>query len=684
MAQIQITFNDVAADGNYVEFEYYYPNTGLGAVTRETWQTAARNGSGQIQVPTSGNTATQAAIAFAHLWDLDFNPSDQFIMNRVDNVVTITTGDNVPFWFRNPDVDPGAFATIVIDNGLATFPNLVSDTYSASASDQCTQFDLSVELSEVCEQIETETDGVGTILETGNTDNPKDFTLARGVRHRIKFTNSDGNFLFYPSVTQRIFVPQMFNQGVQVNVTPGLTGATVTVNILLAIPYTPNPELELEYSINNVDWQTDNTFSGQTNGSYTAYVRDQFGCVVSKAYEVTDSGTRDPFIFLSRSNFLSFAECVDTDGCSTHTNDDNSLAINSLVGSKAYTDFHVVQQCDTTKTQFKSNYDNISGVVRHEDGTEDALALVQQSSNLSRYYALDCKMYNYGNGLTGLYFTSGDTYDESLVDNGDFELNGNVPDFAEIGNIIEVVGVGTFFITDVTFDSNLQRKVILFENSYTGAVADQIVRSTYDLLDYEIWEFQIDWSGYDEGCYDVVITFEDTINDTVIIQSENIYVKETWEGTLKLIWYNNENNNQDIFYIYGLQHEGRFRYTEIRGLIDDEVEPNITDLSAYLSDSTLVDGNTIEFDAMPRNMALTLAIALSTEHLFINDIGYIKKESLKWEPIVGTNLVEVTAELIKTNINYNINRQGQVGAAIDSIEFNIPQLVGTDVGLIKS
>ena len=83
------------------------------------------------------------------------------------------------------------------------------------------------------------------------------------------------------------------------------------------------------------------------------------------------------------------------------------------------------------------------------------------------------------------------------------------------------------------------------------------------------------------------------------------------------------------------------------------------------------------------DQAFTLCIALSCENLFINDEGYVKKESIRVEQIEATNLYEVTVDLIKTNENYNINRQGQSGADVGYVEFNVPAFIGLDSNLLK-
>ena len=79
-----------------------------------------------------------------------------------------------------------------------------------------------------------------------------------------------------------------------------------------------------------------------------------------------------------------------------------------------------------------------------------------------------------------------------------------------------------------------------------------------------------------------------------------------------------------------------------------------------------------------------LIIALSCDNVFINGIGYIKQEDIEVENTGKTNLYQVSAKMIKTNINYNNNKQGQQGYDSDVIDFDIPPFVFGDGGFIKS
>jgi len=86
-----------------------------------------------------------------------------------------------------------------------------------------------------------------------------------------------------------------------------------------------------------------------------------------------------------------------------------------------------------------------------------------------------------------------------------------------------------------------------------------------------------------------------------------------------------------------------------------------------------------------------LVVALSCENLFINGIGYVKDGNVSSENIDNTNLYEVKATLIKTNVSYTNFKQGATGIDAETSgttsgrpSNNIPQIITTGINFIKS
>jgi hypothetical protein len=83
---------------------------------------------------------------------------------------------------------------------------------------------------------------------------------------------------------------------------------------------------------------------------------------------------------------------------------------------------------------------------------------------------------------------------------------------------------------------------------------------------------------------------------------------------------------------------------------------------------------------MTRTRFLQAAIAVSSPNLFINNIGYIKKNSISYENIENTNLYDLTVDLIKTGVGINENVENP---SIAGPSFNIPGVLVGNTGLIK-
>jgi hypothetical protein len=206
-----------------------------------------------------------------------------------------------------------------------------------------------------------------------------------------------------------------------------------------------------------------------------------------------------------------------------------------------------------------------------------------------------------------------------------------------------------------------------------------IVESVYDVLPYEIYEFVIDWSLFSIGKYTVVITNTDEINGTVTDSSERISLLTEHLNTLAISYSNN--NNKDIFYKYGIMHFIRIPYVKFMAVQQDENEINITDDNSVVVESTVHEKNEILFDVLTDQLMRKLVVALSCENLSINGIGYVKDGNISSENIDNTNLYEVKATLIKTNVAYN---NYQSGIEIGTGTFDIPQIITTGTNFIKS
>ena len=681
LSKITLTFTGTPSDGEFVDFERYDGVTAIANL--ETFQTGARTQYGQIPIPTGSPTTSDIAETYVKYFTLDYNSSGVYTIGRVANVVTIETSSI--FQFQNDTTDLPL--TKIVDVGVPQSFTLDDTTIDdAVASNLCNTFSIRFETSEnITELYEN---GV-LIVAPNSSDFTYDFPRATVLRFQLK--NSAGDSVWFPAAPYEaiygqpnyIYIRKLIEGNMTVDVTPNtLTGATVILGMTFPNQLsnsTASPSIT--YSIDGTNYFVKPTFTSQANGTgLTAYIKDSFGCIVTKTYEVTDSGTRDPYFKISDVNSVTFSKSETWDGYDINKNDINTLSSSSLAKT-VYCEQLLYQTNDVITIQFKTNFTSVTAGLGEYNDVGQTLTVEKKSNNLGRFESLDGTVYNKGNGQMGIYFDSGNTYDEFQIPNGSYTLNGNLPNFAIKGQFIEVKFVGVFEVKDVIFDAEKNRQAIIVDWEYLGADVDYIILSTFDLLPYEVYEFDVDFSTRVVGEKYLTITASDSQYDSVAYFSENILIADEHPNTLHIRYWND--NNRDIFYIYGITHFIRIPYLKIEALLDDNVENIVGDLTSSISQSTVKDGNTIDFDALTRRAYYKLALALSSANLFINDEGYIKKDSLGIKQIENTNLIEVTASLLKTNENFNINLQQQTGGDYDSVNPLYPKVVTGDTGLIK-
>jgi len=561
----------------------------------------------------------------------------------------------------------------------------------STAVDFCNKFTYEVETSEVADTILIN----GLLITDSNTDNPYSIELLRDIQYSIVLKNTSGEYeaiIERPTGAYPYLVPKIKNEDFYVQIVQSIAGASLQV-FYNYLPET-NPLLTFEYSLDGFNWQSSPRFTGQIEGDYTIYVRDKadelLGCRVLLQATVNVYGSRNKVIKISEANSIGFIKQEDVDDCSIYRNDENSFDYQSLAEFK-YCQNIPFNTCDKSTIQIKSSYNDISVRLR-EDGTnvtETQLVLAQKSNNMGLFKSMDCFIQKHSDTEAKIFFTSGNYYDESGLDTGeDYILNGNLPDFAIVGQILELningINLGSYEIKDVIYDRETNKKVIIIDYIFynTTGPYQAIASSLYNVLDFNVFEFTIDWSLFGIGLYDLIINFEDSVFPPVYYISENIEVKVKWENTVAIRYYND--NNRDIFYKTGIQNFIRVPLLHVKPYIVDEIENNITDLSANVISSTLNDGNTYIFDFIPRNFALRLAIALSCENLFINGLGYVKASSLTIDNEDNTNLEGIKADLIKNGVNYNNTNNNNTGFDITYGGLDIPSFIIDSGSFLKS
>lgn len=383
--------------------------------------------------------------------------------------------------------DTLGFSVSVI-NEPAGPPDLEIDDITfgeATVENPCTHVKVIVDTNKLADKVN------GPVVIDPNTNNPFEFEYPRQATDIVDCENTtDGD-----QDTQQFVTPDVLSaENVNPDVLESPNGATVTINV------TNTDQLDLEYSLDDIIYQSSNVFSGLLLGSYTVYVKDQFGCTVTKGFDVTSevpsTEVKEPFEFVSNQNSIRYAKIVPatttsgllelsetykivkhetgddftnvgapsnetgveffttgqtptdwTNGsalrkispatCFDYQNSDTLLSCQERVNPRVrYTAIQKYHSCDLIKTQFKSNYDNIDVKIIDENGVAVNPPLTQVTQNLTRFDRRDARLVNLPGPKAGVYFTSGNTYD--------YFTGVQTGTYALNGNLPEFGTIGTY------------------------------------------------------------------------------------------------------------------------------------------------------------------------------------------------------------------------------------------------
>ncbi|MBS3993823.1 MAG: hypothetical protein KGZ87_08910 [Bacteroidetes bacterium] len=614
-----------------------------------------------------GNVATN----FKNAFNLDHNTTNLFtvvatpLANGLGKVEITANFSNAVF----AETANNSGAIITIQNEVET-PAITIDgvVYSAADTDQCNKVKLNITTSVLA----TIVNGLP------NTNNPFTYELSRGISSIINVTDVNGK-----TAAKTVSLPKkLSSSNTIVKIINSPSGATATTTI------TQVEGLVLQYSLDNVTFQSSNIFSGLTSGNYTIYIKDQLGCSIQKDFIVTSfdevgigAGVNVPYAALpSKANSIRFKKVVEWGVSDNYKSDENTLSYEVDV-KLPDTEIQKFQSSDTITTQIRSNFKNIDVKVLKCDLTEDNIPIVKKSNFIGLKDKRDAIKYNLGNGLTGIYFVSGNKYnfDTEIIDEP-YALNGAVPEWAYVGNYLIIDNVW-YIIEDVIFDETKLAEVIIISNVFTGTDTNIIVGSIYNLFNYNIYEFSIDMSVYLDKKIQVKITETDPKFETVQFLSEVIDVKLKQENTIEIVYFND--TNTDINYSTGIVHKIRIPYISKKGKSEDEHEIHDTDTDSILLSASLREGEEFIFEPVTKEIWRKLMIALSHNNVIINGIMYVKNGNFNTEgPLGDTDSYVLTAVMKKTGNVYS--SQGTESVIPEESYGEIPNLLYAGDYLIKA
>lgn len=648
-----LTFNeDMPLEGN-LSFSY-----GFGEVV-ETW---VERRFGPNQVTTGEPTETpgeRSAINFLEAVRLDYE--GLFSFSQEGNQVVIH-GNYPEIQFGDLTVFPPILTWEPENPDPQLLFHIMETSFSsASPSNPCTLVKVTVETNMLATKV------TSPVQIDNNTDNPFSFLANRATGIIIQCEAADGQ-----TTSKGLNLPGILSaDNINLNISVHPDGSTVIID-------SGNPfGLELEYSLDDSNWHPSSIyiFSGLPAGNYTLYVRDQFGCKVSKSFFIDAFGIDDPYFYISKSNSIQFAQRVSWGNCSDYKNDENTLSCETDV-PLPYTEIQQFQNCDSITTQFRSNFSAVGGNVEVGSVTI-GLTVNKVSNNMRLKDRRDATIYNLGDGKSGIFFTAGDVFDYDLGTKiGEYTLNGLLPEWGKVGNYVKVSGAW-FEIENIIFDELKNAEVLVISRD-TGGTWGFEARCLYNLFNYEVYEFTIDMSQYTDQTIRTSINMSDPNFGSIELHSELIHVQNRHLNTLEIRYKNK--TNTDIFYATGIENKLRLPIERIDGKPSDESEVHKTDTSAILLSSEIHETNVFEFQPVTKQMMWKLVQALSHSDVLLDDVGYVK-ESVEVEgALEETNLYVVKATMIRAKGAFSESGEG---LNISQTNVEIPGLVDFGNGFVE-
>lgn len=676
------------------------------------------------------------------IYDITFTGTDG--IGGAPSGIKIDAPDGVVFT-KTLDNSAGRW-DIIITNTAPGTPDLNIDdvTYAeATVEDPCTHVKVIVDTNKLADVVN------GPVVINPNTNNPFEFEWVRQTTDIIDCENTaDGD-----QTAQFFTTPDVLSSGnVTINVDESPSGATVTVNVI------NTSQLTLEYSLDDVVYQSTNVFTGLPIAGYTCYIKDQFGCTITKGFAVTSetptTDVSEPFEFVSNQNSIRYAKKTPptttsgllelsetyriekyesgddftnvgatsnetgveflttgqtptdwTNGsalrkispasCFDYQNSDTLLSCQEPVNPRVrYTAIQKYNSCDIIKTQFKSNYANINAEIIDENGIVATPPLTQVTNNLSRLDRRDATIINLSGNKTGIYFTSGNTYDflTGFV-NGSYSLNGNLPEFGVVGTYVEIDGFGTHLIEDITISESINARILVFDFIYTGPTTILEVKSVYSVANFEVYEFDVDMSFYldQKICVSIHMdhpleNFPDVDYISELIDVKKSHTVEPPDQLLEIEYYNTQNG--EILYIDEegnprIKHKIRSEARSITISSKNNSEILNTDTTSILLNASIYQGDEFVFSPIATEMARRLRNALSHNIVNINGVGYVLEEDIpELERLGESNLYTVTAKMTRTGKIFNTDIQG-VGNEVPEVS-EVTKLLTGELGFVKT
>lgn len=345
----------------------------------------------------------------------------------------------------------------------------------------------------------------------------------------------------------------------------------------------------------------------------------------------------EPYFHISQYNSIRFAEVVEWDFYNNPKTVPNTLSYQEDgVNEKDFCQLY--QLDDAVRIQFKSSYPTNTVTVNGCDESTTSITPVKRTNNFD---IIDVRVGNITQvGTTMVVYFEGSIPDWMITGSSIGVSWGIPPNETAINDIVfEIIWLDAFGVYGLRLT-----------NYWAGGdIANVTVTTTYDKFEYNIYEFDVDFSQFSAGKYQIQIDASGITDEPdVCYKSEILLLKDAHENTYQFISEHDENTQ--INYSWGIQHMIRLGIeSPMKFSPDGDKTIHKTDSNTLLLDSSNYENYEIELSPLPAGMAIKVSLFISLSTLFIASRSYVASANPSTERLGDSNLYDCKLSLILAN-----------------------------------
>lgn len=492
-------------------------------------------------------------------------------------------------------------------------PESVGVEYSSSVGNECGEIDVTFTIGGGVPPYRLI---LNNQYQPGTFNSPHTISIARsGTPYQAIIEDSNSNRITITpntsqTVTTLIGPRKVSSNDITINVRNYSVGSTANVTI----SYFNSKITPYEYSLNGNDWQTDSSFSNLSPATYTLYVRDSLGCVVTKSFIVDGSTELTETVFsISEINPIRFAEVNNY-----KPNYYNRL---SFIENREIANAFIQKWIsdDIIPTQFRTNAQYINVYAIDCQDNEYPIGISQKTENIGRIGYTSVTLFSSPTGKGTLYFGVVDVLDPDtnlVVDS--IPYGQSLPNYIKVGQEVEVAGIGFSEVTQIYYSETFGAYVAELDFSYIGTASERTQKSIYNVQPYEIYEFNTVMSLLPNK-FQLVIeagTDDQNINFNFVSETQQLFNDQ---DNYLYIQYSDKINRGDMNYQTGIKPFIRLEgYPNYEG--EQETSGYNGDQTYYKVNDEIYNTQTIRFPYEASAMAHKTRLIIAHDILLINNI----------------------------------------------------------------